>query len=55
MQQILFQSEKMPEASQLDSYAGEQRKDPSLLPLIEYLMERNLPEDPQESRSVSVA
>ena len=44
-----------PEASQLDSYAGEHRKDPSLLPLIEYLTERNLPEDPQESRSVSVA
>ena len=42
-----------PEASQLDSYAVEQRKDPSLLPLIEYLTKRNLPEDPQESRSVA--
>ena len=42
-----------PEVSQLDSYAVEQRIDPSLLPLIEYLTERNLPEDPQESRSVA--
>ena len=42
-----------PEASQLHSYAVEQRKDPSLLALIEYLTERNLPEDPQESRSVA--
>ena len=42
-----------PEISQLDSYAVEQRKDPSLLPLIEYLTERNLPKDPQESRSVA--
>ena len=42
-----------PEASQLHSYAVEQRKDPSLLALIEYLTERNLPEDPQESSSVA--
>ena len=42
-----------PEASQLDSYAVEQRKDPSLLALIEYLTKRNLPEDPRESRSVA--
>ena len=42
-----------PEASQLDSYAVEQRKDPSLLALIEYLTKRNLPKDPQESHSVA--
>ena len=40
-------------SQQLDSYAAEQRKEPSLLALIEYLTERNLPEDPQESCSVA--
>ena len=42
-----------PEASQLDSYAAEQKKDPSLLALIKYLTERSLPDDPKESCSVA--
>lgn len=42
-----------PGASQLDYYAVEQGRDPSLLLLIQYLMEGNLPEDPQGSRALA--
>ena len=42
-----------PEAEQLDSYAVEQRKDPSLLLLIQYLMEGKLPKSSQESHALA--
>ena len=53
--ELLEQGTTVAGARSQSAIAGEHRKDPSLLPLIEYLTERNLPEDPQESRSVSVA
>ena len=42
-----------PEPGQLDSYTEEQRKDPSLLLLIQYLMKGKLPESSQESRALA--
>ena len=51
--ELLQQEPQLPGASQLDSYAVEQRRDPNLLLLIQYLTEGNLPEDPQESHALA--
>ena len=49
----LQQEPQLPEPSRLDSYAEEQRRDPNLLSIIQYLTGGNLPEDPQESRALT--
>ena len=48
---MLQQEPQLPELTptQLDSYAAEQRKDPDLLPLIQYLMEGSLSENAQDA------
>lgn len=51
--ELLQQKPQLPGASQLDSYTVEQRIAPSLLLLIQYLMEGNLPEDSQESHALA--